>query len=894
VLTLMGYRVQSAAGAAASVTVTNDVSNGGYAMTIAIRANTTVGALMRVGGVTIVKRFSSGDTVTWSAPTGGSVSGTVAGIVLDSAAPTHDHNSLAGSDWGLGGRFQNIANLAADAWVGGRATIAATDFTAGITSLSFSISNASAARMGANGCAIILASSSGNWAAYRLRKPVDMSNAATHTRFFDAATATTIASAGTVNLAAITEIYIMYHRKSGHTLTCSLTFKNLVILTEATICGSATAGYGFQSIANLVNGWCDGLWISSQGNAQTLIRQKLRIGDGTNKTVFNSSASSLEAPIRYDEANKLLDLDADVNKIGLTLFTTANDSITFDSSIQAYANRNTFTINPSSATPAAFSTSGLSMIGLTPTWKTGFNPTGLSVSSCDEIDAKASTWTGCTIKASISTGSAMKIDAGASLASCAFTKGAETYAIRIPAAGTYSLASTTFTGYTTALNVTAASGTVTINLATGQTAPTYTSAGATVAFVYPQLTASVTGIVAGSRIQVYNVTTATEVANAIVAGTSWTLNFYNGAEFTVGDTVRIRLTCQSGTTACQQWTTNAVVGTTGFSVLSSQENHPAYTLIGIDGSTVTEFALDNPNIQFDANDPDGVSTKKRMVAWFYYAVTTEPGIRDFFRAIVLEDEANAVIDPAVVNLKIDNVSTQQLRFSDTDFRLYAKDGSSWIKYPSTGGYGIHNDSGKVYVGTANTPTAVQIRQEIDSNSTKLDVAVSTRNATTPPTAAANATAVRSELATELARIDAAVSSRSTYAGGDTSGTTTLLSRVTDAVMLASSYTAPANADIAAIKAKTDNLPSDPADQSLLIAAIGSPLQAGSYTAPLDATATQAAAAAALSAYDAATGSDVAGVPTAPTVTQIREEMDSNSVKLATIDSITKTTLAVSA
>ncbi len=253
-----------------------------------------------------------------------------------------------------------------------------------------------------------------------------------------------------------------------------------------------------------------------------------------------------------------------------------------------------------------------------------------------------------------------------------------------------------------------------------------------------------------------------------------------------------------------------------------------------------------------------------------------------------------MIDPAAVNLKIDNVSTQQLRFSDTDFRLYAKDGSSWIKYPSTGGYGIHNDSGKVYVGTANTPTAVQIRQEIDSNSTKLDVAVSTRNATTPPTAAANATAVRSELATELARIDAAVSSRSTYAGGDTSGTTTLLSRVTDAVMLASSYTAPANADIAAIKAKTDNLPSDPADQSILIAAIGSPLQAGSYTAPLDATATQAAAAAALSAYDAATGSDVAGVPTAPTVTQIREEMDSNSVKLATIDSITKTTLAVSA
>jgi hypothetical protein len=36
--------------------------------------------------------------------------------------------------------------------------------------------------------------------------------------------------------------------------------------------------------------------------------------------------------------------------------------------------------------------------------------------------------------------------------------------------------------------------------------------------------------------------------------------------------------------------------------------------------------------------------------------------------------------------------------------------------------------------------------------------------------------------------------------------------------LASGYTAPANANITAIKAKTDNLPSDPADQSLIIAA----------------------------------------------------------------------------
>jgi hypothetical protein len=39
-----------------------------------------------------------------------------------------------------------------------------------------------------------------------------------------------------------------------------------------------------------------------------------------------------------------------------------------------------------------------------------------------------------------------------------------------------------------------------------------------------------------------------------------------------------------------------------------------------------------------------------------------------------------------------------------------------------------------------------------------------------------------------------------------------------APLLASGYTAPANSDITAIKVKTDNLPSDPADQSLIVAA----------------------------------------------------------------------------
>ena len=52
-----------------------------------------------------------------------------------------------------------------------------------------------------------------------------------------------------------------------------------------------------------------------------------------------------------------------------------------------------------------------------------------------------------------------------------------------------------------------------------------------------------------------------------------------------------------------------------------------------------------------------------------------------------------------------------------------------------------------------------------------------------PTAVANAAQVRTNLTTELGRIDAAISSRSTYAGGDTAGVTTLLSRIASALTI---------------------------------------------------------------------------------------------------------------
>ena len=100
------------------------------------------------------------------------------------------------------------------------------------------------------------------------------------------------------------------------------------------------------------------------------------------------------------------------------------------------------------------------------------------------------------------------------------------------------------------------------------------------------------------------------------------------------------------------------------------------------------------------------------------------------------------------------------------------------------------------ISALSIPTVVQIRTELDSNSTKmanLDATISSRSTLTTgdlpsvPSAASVASAVRTEL-TELSNLDASVSSR----------------------LASASYTAPANSDISAIKSKTDNLPASPA------------------------------------------------------------------------------------
>ena len=102
-----------------------------------------------------------------------------------------------------------------------------------------------------------------------------------------------------------------------------------------------------------------------------------------------------------------------------------------------------------------------------------------------------------------------------------------------------------------------------------------------------------------------------------------------------------------------------------------------------------------------------------------------------------------------------------------------------------GGSIVWNGSAEIPASTFNASTDAVANVTLCATTTTLT------NAPSVPTPSEIASQVRTELATELARVDVATSTR----------------------LASSAYTAPANSDITAIKSKTDNLPASPAATS---------------------------------------------------------------------------------
>lgn len=136
---------------------------------------------------------------------------------------------------------------------------------------------------------------------------------------------------------------------------------------------------------------------------------------------------------------------------------------------------------------------------------------------------------------------------------------------------------------------------------------------------------NVSGLVNGSRLQIYNVTTSTEVYNG-VPGTSYSVN----KNWTSDETIRIRAAYTSGATAKLGYETVGIFGNTGLSIFVSQVDDTVYNANAIDGSTVTEYAADYLTVRIDISDSDGIAPVQRGYAWYVYNLTTSGGIANYF------------------------------------------------------------------------------------------------------------------------------------------------------------------------------------------------------------------------------------------------------------------------
>jgi hypothetical protein len=221
----------------------------------------------------------------------------------------------------------------------------------------------------------------------------------------------------------------------------------------------------------------------------------------------------------------------------------------------------------------------------------------------------------------------------------------------------------------------------------------------------------ITNMIAGSRLQIYNVTTSTEIVNRVVTGTSYTYDYNNGTGISDGDTLRIRLAWFGGATASIGYEGFALANDDGFALLAAQTNDDIYQANAIDGSTVTEFVFDYPNVQVDINDPDGSTSITRLYAWWCKERTTADGIRTLIGGLVAEDAGNYKVVTDRINLKLDNTASTGVIFTG-DLRLYRDDGVAPVVTSTTGGGSITLYAGKVYTVAVGSGVTNQDKTDI--------------------------------------------------------------------------------------------------------------------------------------------------------------------------------------
>lgn len=593
------------------------------------------------------------------------LSASVGGITCSTTNPTIANNVRpALSPWGA---FSGLSSTQSTAghWVGGVDVFPATDMTNKIFGVQWQTDfGATSAFAGTSG-AIVVFSDGTNYSAYQLSASANYVNGNLEQNFISLGNGTTFATSGSINWAAVTQIGYFYHRIGSTASSGTLAIRNAFLMGTSTITGGgADRPSDFVILNDALNFWGGYDLVRKQGATQILGKGNVQIGDGTLFTYFDSSAGAFAYPLEYlgtDIEKKKWNVPA--SQVTLSVYAKSGDTINLAAGATTTDTLQALTINASSDTGATYSFAGNSFVGWTPTWKTGIACANATFKKCATVAFKGAAPNTVSISNSDSTvdstnGATCSFDTNSSMTSCTtnVTKEDGTvagYHIELGTGVTaFTLANHTFTGSATTnkVHVLKTTGTVTITISgtTSLSSGEVTSAGATVVIAAPTINQSVTisGATAGSRIQIYDTTSSTELYNGTPTFPyTWT----DPAVASADRAIRLRVAYVSGVTAksfieANIGTCGQTSGTESINYLVNQTNDTVYNTNAINGSAVTGITIvEGSTDRVQISIAGGSVTWGQIYAYQCYWLFDVVGITDDGAFISAPDTANYIL-----------------------------------------------------------------------------------------------------------------------------------------------------------------------------------------------------------------------------------------------------------
>jgi hypothetical protein len=667
----VGYKNQAASGAIDRPYMNSErSSNGGSLWTVAIKDDgngymgpqlaSTFTSVHRGGYFSHINEYA---TTSWTAldtltPT------TIASRSVSSTVPTMGTTATDNfDDYGTMTTVNTTSVSGVDAtgiWIGGVITKSPVqDMSNKIFSVNFKVNSSSSGQMGSEGVMMVFEDSTGDWAAYTLSKRDGLASGVNYVLTIDLATATPLDSGGTIDWTDIKYVAFAFNKATTSTTSRDLFIKNAVLIDKCALTGGSAASPVTPAFfQRAMHGWDLAGVTTLQGAGQMLSRIPIQVGDGTNKTYFKATGTSYELPLGYTTAITRRFWYLGTNRADYVFYSSSTDTYDFTNTVLKTSTKQQFTIHASSNTSATWDFTGAAFVGWDITGKSGITFNNASFSGNYKMTLGGGGLSGCTVSTSLDSIAVTTTDLG-TISNTNFISAGTGHAIEITTAGTYTFEGNTFSGYGADTTANASiynnsGGLVTINLAEGDTTPTYKNgAGATTtinAFVDNQ-SVTISGATAGSRIQIYDLTSSTELYNGTPTFPyTWT----DGSAYVADREIRLRVAYVSGVTA--KLFIDTVIGTStettpAVAYQVNQEDDEVYNANAINGSTVSTVTIDDGTMLVEVNT--GSISWATLYAYNVYWLFTSAGIVDEGSAIVAVDTANYVLQGFLIK----NVTT---------------------------------------------------------------------------------------------------------------------------------------------------------------------------------------------------------------------------------------------